>query len=143
MTEDQVRQYIYQQLDLSGVADCLAKPPASMDAAAATDAAARYRDFLWVCWYHWSHGGGDSLAAVDEDADEAWHCHMLQPVRYRDACAVIFGGQSLLDHRPGGDLTRGGTPDAPAIAAACQAYRDAGVNPPQPPRSNCVWAVVA
>lgn len=136
MTAKSVHDFIYLDLDLTGVTDCLQKPPSSMDAAAAAHAVASYRDFLWVCWYHWSNGDGDTLAAIDLDADEAWHCHMLRPVPYREACAVVFGGGTLLDHQPGGG------PESKDILAACAAYQKAGLPAPANPRPECVWSVV-
>ena len=67
---------------------------------------------------------------------KVWHCHMQEPVKYRDDCAQIFGGGTLLDHQPGGG-TR-----ASDEQAAVQAYQAAGLAAPASIRSQCVWSIV-
>jgi len=138
-TETRVHGFIYDGLDLSALMGCVQKT--GLDAGAAAQAVACYRDFLWVCWYHWNSGEGSSLAAIDVRADAVWHCHMLQPDKYRQDCAQIFGAGVLLDHKPGGDAALGAI-TAPLIAAACAAYEAAKVEPPADPRPECVWSIV-
>jgi len=131
-----VHTFIYTGMDLTEVMTCVRKDP-DLDAGAIAGAETSYRNFLWVCWYHWNGGAGSSLAAIDAVADVVWHCHMLRPVEYREDCAQIFGDRRLLDHQPGGD------PGPQARQQARSAYEAAGLPAPTNLRAECVWSVVA
>lgn len=134
----QVRYFIDHGLDLTEVMKCVQTRYKIVDATAIVKAAASYRDFLFVCWSHWSSHQGDSLAVISKLADEVWHCHIEEGDRYQDDCSKIFGDGVKLLHN------KAGHPSQTEIQAAADAYVAAGLAaPPQADRqAECVWSIV-
>jgi hypothetical protein len=135
-----VKDFIYQALDLS-VARATAQQANGWTAAAAATAEQGYRDFLWVCWNATQNGLG-SLAAIGLSADEVWHAHMQQPVKYLTDCQAIFGPNHVLDHDPAG---QNGFPEVTAAdrIKVEALYRQLNLTLPGDLRyDKCVWAVV-
>jgi hypothetical protein len=58
------------------------------------DAEDWYRKFLKLCYLH-PH---QRVAAIDDDADDLWHQHILDTVIYQRDCNAVFG--NYLEHVP-------------------------------------------
>jgi hypothetical protein len=134
---DQVRKFIYEELDLAPVRQ-QAKTDFGWSDVDAEQADGCYRNFLWVCWYAVDHGT-TRLPAISVPADKMWHSHILLTRKYREDCHAIFGPGWVLDHYPAGV---NGEPKVTAedMRTAEAMYHSAGKELCLPIRSECVWA---
>lgn len=128
------------KLDLSRALK-LARATYHWGAIADEDVAREYREFLRVCWT-WSKGdGGPRLAGISRRVDDLWHCHMLLPAQYVDACEAIFGAEMILDHDPWFNDRE--MPEA--LEQYLKAYKQAGISETAIPKDfvhTCQWAVL-
>lgn len=63
-------------------------------ASRAADAELWYKNFLKLCYLNRRR----PVAALDEDADNLWHQHILYTIKYQRDCNALFG--SFLNHDP-------------------------------------------
>ena len=94
-------------------------------ASQAADAELWYKNFLKLCYLNRRR----PVAALDEDADNLWHQHILYTIKYQRDCDALFGG--FLNHDP---------IDGPASAEDVRefkrsmelCYAEYGTYPPKP-----------
>lgn len=60
----------------------------------AEEAVMWYRNHLRLCYLYPDR----AISAISREADQLWHSHILDTIRYREDCQRIFG--SFLEHRP-------------------------------------------
>ena len=132
--------YDRRQLDLTKVME-YARAEYRWDAATTARAEKGYRDFLLVSWT-WSQSQyrDTQVAAISSLADQVWHRHLLLPIDYRDACALIFGAGRLLNHEPELGENREDKPGEWDLVA--WAYGKAGLTTPTDLHQACVWPKV-
>jgi hypothetical protein len=134
---EQVKHFIYDELDLGGVRQ-LARDTYHWDEATADTAERNYRDFLWVCWNFAM--GETSMTWVGLLADKMGHCHLQTPAAFVAACEQIFGKGRALIHMP---LYDGRLVEEADCAKARSHYTDLNLDLPADLRNVCIWAVVS
>jgi hypothetical protein len=91
-TREQAERAI-QELDLEPLVTKCREEHGWSDADA-EEAVRWYRNHLLLCYLYPDR----PISALSREADQLWHCHILDTVRYREDCQRIFG--EFLDHQP-------------------------------------------